>query len=92
VGGGADATHMASTEDPILNVPVAEMAFPLVHPAAVLVRRDLDWGFLQEVVIPRLTRPSAARRLAARVVPKCLVKAAKTAAAMIAAAPSLLDP
>ena len=69
VGGGPDSTHMTAYDDPILNVPVAEMEFPLRHPAEVRERPALDRAFLNEVVVSRLRQPPVWRQMLSRVTP-----------------------
>jgi hypothetical protein len=70
VGAGADATHMTGAGDPILNVPVQDASFPLVHPPSVVQSWDADREFLRTMVLPRLAAPpSGLRVLASRVVP-----------------------
>jgi hypothetical protein len=82
LGGGVDATHMTGTGDPILNVPVQDLAFPLVHPPTVLQSWSADREFLSELVLPRLAPPpSRARVLASRLVPASVRKEVRRALA-----------
>jgi hypothetical protein len=84
VGCGVDGTHMLTKEDPTANLPVSEIAFPLVHPPNVLQSREADRQFLEEVVLPRLWKPSRSRMLAAYVAPAFVKQAYhKLAAAVV---------
>jgi hypothetical protein len=70
IGCGPEATHMLGSDDPMGNMPVTEMRFPLRHPPNVLQNRAADREFLREIVLPRLAVPSRARRMAARTCPR----------------------
>lgn len=72
IGCGPDATHTLLEDDPLGNVPAAEIEFPLRHPPNVLVSREADREFLRTVVLPRLGVPSPVRRAMSRIAPRCV--------------------
>lgn len=57
IGCNRDATHCASEDDVMGNIPSFEMPFPLNHPPCVLHSRDMDRQFVRNVVAPRLFPP-----------------------------------
>jgi hypothetical protein len=61
IGFGADATHTTNAASPLANVPAREIAFPLVHPAAVASDTALD-RFTSEHVHRVRFRTSRLRR------------------------------
>jgi len=72
LGGGPDATHFGGDLDPLLNVPVAPMEFPLRHPEHVRLQPRLDRAFLNEVVVSRLRTVPAWRVTLSRVMPEVM--------------------
>jgi hypothetical protein len=82
IGAGPDSTHMTAPDDPILNVPVADMEFPLRHPARVRLDARLDRAFLNEVVLSRLRPLPAWRVLASRVMPPLVKRGLRQIAAV----------
>jgi hypothetical protein len=69
IGAGPDSTHMTAPDDPILNVPVGALEFPLRHPVRVQPDVRLDRAFLNDVVLSRLRPRPAWRVLVSRVTP-----------------------
>ena len=90
VGCGADATHMHWEDDPIGNIPLTEIRFPLDHPPNVLMLREADRDFIHKVILPRTEqpRPSALRSLAARVAPQFAKQAYRRASSALGMSPA----
>ena len=42
LGWGPDATHTVDPNSPVANLPVREMRFPLIHPAIMYPKREID--------------------------------------------------
>jgi hypothetical protein len=73
LGCGEDATHLHGKDDPLGNVPVGSIEFPLRHPARVLPDPKEDWIYVNEFLLPRLRKPEVGLvRRARRAVSRCL--------------------
>jgi hypothetical protein len=57
IGFGEDATHTRSSNNILLNIPSAEMSFPLQHPPYLVRNGEADRFFIEQVVLPRLPQP-----------------------------------
>jgi hypothetical protein len=84
LGCSADGTHTLSENDPIGDIPMNEMTFPLAHPPNVLQNRAIDREHLYRTIVPRFgssAHSSHARRLASRVAPEFMKRVYRKMAA-----------
>ena len=59
IGWGADATHTNSSDNPLGQLPLEEMTFPLAHPSHMVVNREADVAAFELACMGRTSRPQS---------------------------------